>query len=450
MKNIYNFHRYFIEFFPEEEKKIKENKFESILKLFEEKSQKLNEDKNFVFTIIKKNFKKIAGLRKKMINYYIFDRNKCTFNRSDELESKINSIEEFENKLDKKIITLNDNLEDNNNSDDSNTSNSDSESNESNNSRNRVYSNSYDENNEVSQNEKIHSIIKGKQFLIQNGVSKKKKSKNFVKKKLENIDFGKCEVNNIEISEINIIEIPKIISINSLIKFYDDCVLGAIILPLYVYKAKKSKATNDEENINKYFSILKNAYLSIKNEDNLISEYIKNFKKTFEYMISQLIEAGYNPDSSLSKISKPIKSKYNNAIFILPEKGNYKVPYYNFHKEVIPKSKNKNTNKKSNSKNKEIKKNKFHFSIPKPKIPLEKVKESQRIIRNNNSKKNRKPILQKTNIEGLYKEEAKSYKAITGNEFESKSFDVKDEIKIIVNNMRSLKKNLSFIKQIKI
>ena len=71
---------------------------------------------------------------------------------------------------------------------------------------------------------------------------------------MQKYEFGENEINNIEISEITSIELPKILTINSLIKYYDDCELGTIILPLYIYKTKKAKNVEDIKLISKYFS----------------------------------------------------------------------------------------------------------------------------------------------------------------------------------------------------
>ena len=51
----------------------------------------------------------------------------------------------------------------------------------------------------------------------------------------------------LKLSEIKSTELPKILTINSLIKYFEDCELGTIILPLYVYKAKKTKNEDDSK-----------------------------------------------------------------------------------------------------------------------------------------------------------------------------------------------------------
>ena len=115
-------------------------------------------------------------------------------------------------------------------------------------------------------------------------------------KYLKNFIFGKNEINKIEISEMNFIEIPKEITINSLIKFFDDCDLGTLVFPLYVFKAIKSQNEEDKKKLNNYYSILLNAYLSLentKNVDNLICEYTNQFKNSFEDMISKLKKIGF-------------------------------------------------------------------------------------------------------------------------------------------------------------
>ena len=81
--------------------------------------------------------------------------------------------------------------------------------------------------------------------------------------------------------------------------------------------------------MNKYFSILGNAYLSLnKKDDNLISEYTNHFKKSFEYMISKLRALGFNSD--IFKIPNILKFNDNEMIFNLPKKGNFEVPKSTF------------------------------------------------------------------------------------------------------------------------
>ena len=422
-----NFYSDFIKNFPNEKKNI-QNNAQSILKLFKDKSEDLIKDKTKVSKLINDNEKNISKLRDKNKNYYIFKEDKYSFTSiSEELQTKMDLIKEKENKLDLNIVTLN---------------KSNGEAN------------------------------KGKEFLIQNGIPIKNGKKDIIKSTLEKKnDFGKSEVNNIEISEINIIKIPKTISINSLIKFFDDCEQGAIIFPLYLYKAIESKNKNNQDDINKFFSVLNNAYLSIKNDDNLISEYTYNFKESFEYMLSVLIEAGYNPDSTLHKNFKQKQYTYNNIIFTVPEKGKFKVPNNNFTKIDLSKNKHKekneerNNNNENNSNTKEKEKNEnsisisnsfkkeiikkpkftFTFNIPKPSIPQEKPQETTKIFGNISKKtkelkNNTKLSSNIKNLDGFYKHEAKSDRAITGNEFLTNYFDINDELKIIINYMKSKNK----------
>ena len=145
-------------------------------------------------------------------------------------------------------------------------------------------------------------------------------------------DFGENEINNIEISEITSIELPKILTINSLIKYYDDCELGTIILPLYIYKTKKSKNVEDIKLISKYFSYLVNVYLSLENkDDNLISEYTNKYKKSFELMISKFMSVGFKTNLFHFKITS---FNPEEMIFELPQIGKYNIP-----KIILPKMK---------------------------------------------------------------------------------------------------------------
>ena len=154
--------------------------------------------------------------------------------------------------------------------------------------------------------------------------------------KIENYVFGKNEINNIEITDINFIELPEIVTINSLIKYFNDCELGAIVLPLYIYKAKQSRNEEDKKRIDKYFSILTNAYFSLKNKnDNLICDFTNHYKKSFENMISRIKIVGYK--SNLFNFSDVVIQKYEDMGIILPQKGQFNVPEHNFSKSK-PKS----------------------------------------------------------------------------------------------------------------
>ena len=423
MKYLENFYKDFLKFFPDE--KIK-NDLNYIIKLFDNKSKILINDKKYVCQLI--NSKKNIINKERYKKYYDF-RDTNPFIISDKLRKKIDSIKDFENNLNIATTYLNDAPDEVINSDYSEDSDdSDGSSKENSNNPNYI------------------SKIKGKEFSIQNGIPKKKKKnnkKNISETIIKTIDFGENEVNNIEIKEINVINIPKIITINSLIKFFDECSFGALILPLYIFKAKKSENKKEQKNAQKYFTILRNAYLSIKNQNNIISEFTNYFKIRFEYMISKLIEAGYKPDSSLSHI-KPINFK-DNDIIIFPPNREYNVPNYYFTKKDLPKNKKKekyHEKEKSVSKNIFNSNNKFHFTIPKVVLPLEEIQETQKIIINDiekskNIKKNKQN--KKTNIEGLSLNQNQFKKEITKKEFDKKdfNFNIKIEIKAIINHIKN-------------
>ena len=127
---------------------------------------------------------------------------------------------------------------------------------------------------------------------------------------------------------------------------------------LYIYKAKHSNNEDEINNMNKYFSILGNAYCSLNQNtnNNLIYEYTNQFKKSFEYMISKLNALGFESDKF--KISKILPFDENEMIFNLPEKGNFKIPESTFSKKgkKIKQNKNKNELEPQNKNNQILKK----------------------------------------------------------------------------------------------
>ena len=483
-----NFFEDFIKYFPNECKRININLFEALSKLFIDKAQSLIKDKENVSNLIKNN-KDIYKLS--INNYYYFNKDNYIFTNSKALQKLINKIKELENDIEFSQDYNNEIEEIDSIHNISNIENDDDNDIDSVN-QIILQNDLLNDNNQIIINKK-----KSKKFLIQNGVPIKEVIKKDVNNKIENYNYGKNEINNIEITEINFIEIPKILTINSLIKFFNDCELGAIVLPLYIYKAKQSNRDEDKKNINKYFSILTNVYFSIENNnDNLISEYTNHFKKTFENMISRMKAAGYN--SNLFKFNLIFAHNDDKLLFILPQQGKFKVPQRNFSKnqnkinalnqkqiEINPKKEIQNEDKKEDKKeekevkevNKEDKdkdkeeeqniinnnsvnnineKNSMNnvdsilnglinifqnprhifFSLPIPAVPLELPKEIQKIYLgyNENSqninKKNKKN-------QTLYQKEVQSNIGITGIEFDKMNFDVKKEIKTIIDNMKN-------------
>ena len=339
LNKLNNFFDDFRKYFPKESKKMNNNQFELISSLFSEKASELISDKEYVLNLIK-NQKNIYDLINK--NYYYFNKDNHIFYNSKTLQTLIDEIKDAEN------------------DNDLNIDNNDKEINKINESFNNISNIIKDEEkseNEIDEIEKeilinikdtqiINKKMIHKKFIIQNGVPIKdiieKDPDN--SKKLKNYNCGSSETVKIEISEINFIEIPKVITINSLIKFFDDCDLGTIVFPLYIYKAKHSNSKDEINNMNKYFSILGNAYNSLNQDtnNNLICEYTNQFKKSFEYMISKLNALGFKSDRI--KISKILSFDENEMIFILPEKGNFKIPESIFSKKEKKIKQNKNKN----------------------------------------------------------------------------------------------------------
>ncbi len=204
-------------------------------------------------------------------------------------------------------------------------------------------------------------------FLIQNGVPIKSFNNCLIKK--NSYDFGKNEMNNIEITEINKIEVPKVLTINSLIKYFEDCEVGTIILPLYIYKAKKSQNIEEEKIISEYFSQLANAFTAINNkDDNLISEYTNNYKNSFLKMMQKLIEVGFKKNYFNFDFAVNV-SRNQELIFMLPPKHKFKIPKSDFSQRN-----NNNLNLNSLDSQKEIEE-KVEFEEDEKKEEIEETEE---------------------------------------------------------------------------
>ena len=491
MTNTNNFFDDFVKYFPNECKNIKTNLFETLSKLFLDKAKDLIKDKQYVSNLMKEN-EDINNISN--INFYRFNKNNFNLSISKILENLIDKIKDAENENE---MNINNDLIKEENKDINNISNKDNNSCASDNdSESESESDNLKKEFLNKKNNKINnSIIKENRFLIQNGVPIKDEPKNNLIDINDFNNLGKSEINSIEISEIKFIQIPKIVTINSLIKFFDECDLGTLILPLYVYKAKHSGKKEDQKNLNEYFSILSNAYMSLeKNNDNLISEYTNQFKKSFEYMMSKFMAVGFK--SNIFRFPKLLKFKDSDMIFILPESGKFKIPNTIFSKndkkdkrrnieneikqeeniindkkeKINDKEENKNNlneedkeerlvnykNKNINNENNNIFDNAFRalmnifksqpktlmFSIPLPLVPLELPQEIQEIyigydlenkISNNKIKKNENNLLQK---------EVKSTFPITQDEFmETNNYNEMNEIKTIIENMKNLEKS---------
>ena len=509
-----NFFDDFVKFFPEEFHKLYNNNhlFETLLKLFMDKSNELIKDKEFIKGLIKDN-QKIYDLSNK--NYYHFNRDNYIFNNSKTLQTLIDAIKDTQSEYDinnNKKFEINQSINNIRNIiKKEEGSENESDENDESESENEIKIN-------IKEDKSLNKKIIDNRFLIQDGVPIKEIIKKNSKKinALKKFIFGFSETNKIEISELNIIEKPEIITINSLIKFFDDCDLGTIVFPLYIYKAKHSKNKNDIDNMNKYFSILGNAYLSIeKNNNNLISEYTISFKKSFEYMISKLMALGFYSDKF--KIPKILKFQSNEMIFTLPEKGNFKTPISEFSKKEKNNKKNNNRNallpenkdkknelkqiqkikpkkqiklKSRNNYNDEIRESnsnsksfdyfeekesnisnifnkvktdlkvdkinlKFKFIFPP--LKLEMPKEIQKIFTQYNMdefNENKKKEINPRHVE----KEVQSEFGISGKDFDNTNFDEKLEIKTLIDFMKNSKKsqfiykkqkNLIFLQDIK-
>jgi hypothetical protein len=234
MTKINNFYDDFSKYFPNECKKLSGNMFEYLSKLLLDKAKGLIKDKEYAFNLIKNN-EDMLHLNNNI--YYYFNKDNYIFNNSKTLETLINAIKDNETEFYLNNDNNNDNIIKIN--DDINNSDSDSEN-------EKEIINNLEDN-------QIKYKKEDNKFLIHNGIPIKDVNR---KDLIQGYDFGKSEINEIEISEINFIQIPKIITINSLIKFYDDCDLGTIVFPLYIFKAKQSKNEEEQKKISDYSFIV--------------------------------------------------------------------------------------------------------------------------------------------------------------------------------------------------
>ena len=460
-KNLDNFNEDFNKYFPIESQNIQLNRnpFESLLSLFLSKTKDLIEDKSKVLNLIE-NF----NINDYIDNQYYNYNEVLDFNHSKTVQDLIIKINEDN-------IKIKDDYKDK----DLSQENDINEEEESGN----------DNDNQISTN-----TLKTK-FLIQNGVPMKESfDKSLIKK--NSYDFGENEMNNIEIAEINTIEIPKVLTINSLIKYFEDCEVGTIILPLYIYKAKKSQNIEEEKIISKYFSQLANAFTAINNkDDNLISEYTNNYKNSFLKMMQKLFEVGFKKNYFNFDFAVNV-SRNQELIFMLPPKLKFKIPKSDFSqrnnknlnlnsinslKEIEEKgeieedekkeeteeevmstsrSSSRNTKKKNSNIFNDLFESLFkHFSlgtpkkeikpiipiipIPLPILPLKLPEEIQKVYLSYETEK-KFPNKAKNKNEGILKKEIQSRAFIVGNDFEENKFDIKNEIKIIIEHMKKSNK----------
>ena len=144
-------------------------------------------------------------------------------------------------------------------------------------------------------------LITASKFLI---IDNDRKEVDINTKPIEKLDIPKNNFNNLV--EIDEIIQPKILSINSIIEFFENCIYKTQIFPPYIryiviYKNEdlKIKATN-------IFSELYNIYKSLKNYNHpIISKRIDEYKKSFEIMLSKLKQSGidFSEDNELNQFN---------------------------------------------------------------------------------------------------------------------------------------------------
>ena len=140
-------------------------------------------------------------------------------------------------------------------------------------------------------NIQIQSIISNK-FLIIDGDAKgvdidiKPIKKMTIEEKKEQLSY----LNNIEIYDI--IQ-PKIYSINSIVKYLENCIIKIQLIPNYIRYSIRNKNT---ENINKATNIISelyNLYKTLEDHSNSIfAPIIEEYKNCFEIMFLNLKNSG--------------------------------------------------------------------------------------------------------------------------------------------------------------
>ena len=158
---------------------------------------------------------------------------------------------------------------------------------------------------------------------------------------IKGIDINTEQIKKIDLKEINnesdfvnVIEIneilqPKIYSINSIMEYFENCIMTIYIIPSYL---RYAVTNNDSDKLKKATNILSDLYNLYKSLENckfcLISLKIEEYKYLFEIMLLNLKNAGidFPMNFELNGIDNSIIKNF----IIEPEKDNYTINKNNF------------------------------------------------------------------------------------------------------------------------
>jgi len=160
------------------------------------------------------------------------------------------------------------------------------------------------------------SIITADKFLI---FDNDRKEVDINTKPIEKLDIPNNNINILE--EIDEIIQPKVISINSIMEFFENCIYKTQIFPAFIRHIVFIKNENLKIKATNIFSELYNIYKSLENSNHpLISKKIDEYKKSFEIMFSKLKQSGidFSQDNELNQINS-INSSQNQDFIIEPK-----------------------------------------------------------------------------------------------------------------------------------
>ena len=189
----------------------------------------------------------------------------------------------------------------------------------------------FQKDNNKNENEKESLSIIADKFLI---TDKKNKIVDVKTKPVKPINLWEINNKSNFIDKIEIDEIiqPENYSINSLMKYFGNCILKTQMIPAFI---RYAVINNNEGDIKKATNILSELYNLYKNLDNynhsLISPRLEEYQKSFEIMFSKLKRSGvdFSKDNELKKLNFNTTNKIQDFI-ILPEKDDFAINANNF------------------------------------------------------------------------------------------------------------------------
>ena len=145
------------------------------------------------------------------------------------------------------------------------------------------------------------SLITTDKFLINDN---DRKEVNIKTKPIEKLDIPNNNFNNLV--EINEIIQPKVISINSIEEFFENCIYKTQIFPSFIRYIVINKNEDLKLKAINIFSKLYNIYKSLEYSNYpLIFRKIKDYKRSFEIMLSKLKQSGidFSEDNELKEFN---------------------------------------------------------------------------------------------------------------------------------------------------